>query len=154
MGITWKFNQVLSWDSSVIFMEQYERRAFWENIERCLLPGGRITVAWNHFLYMAEEDVLFMNREEFRSVNHHFRGNAMPSDFKSALQIFREISRSNGYQEFCAVVGHDSLPDSDVMSIPYFDLIDPACFSGAVSEQNSLKGVCLSATGIDIVLNV
>jgi hypothetical protein len=144
------FNQIISWDSSVIFMGQNERRYFWSNIEQCLSPTGRITLAWNHFNNMTEIEVDFMNSKEFRCINHHFRGNFDPSDFDFALRIRRGANESKGYLQFCEMTKNDLLPDSDVMCIPYFDLIDPTCFLDTVDSLKKLKRICLSTIGSDM----
>lgn len=117
-----------------------------------MVPGGRITVVWNHFLHVSEAAALFMNRGEFREMNHHFRANFRPSDFEGASRIWDEIRESDGYRQFRDIAEKDLIRNADVMCIPYFDLIDPNCFLDADEAQHCLEGVCLSAIGIDIAL--
>jgi hypothetical protein len=147
-----KINQVISWDSAIIFMDVDKRRPFWTSMERCMAPGGKITVAFNHFFRVSDAAALYMNSKVFRELNHHFRANFQPSDLDGAGRIWNEILSSGGFHLFRNIPEKDLFRKTDVMCIPYFDLIDPKCFPDTDEAKSCLKEIFVSAIGIDITL--
>lgn len=148
-----RFQHVISWDSSIIFMEREKRLRFWGEIERCIAPSGRITLAWTHFFNMTEEVVRFLNTELFRRQNHHFRGNFSLSDFKDSRRIREAIGKMESNKEFLELVGEDTFTDPDLLSIPYLDLISPDRYPEPKVAKRILEDVSLGSAGLDVFLN-
>ncbi len=148
-----RFQHVIGWDSAIIFMEGEKRLRFWGEIERCIMPSGRITLAWTHFVNMTEEAVRFLNTEVFRCENHHFRGNFSPSDFKDTSRIREAISNIESNKEFLELVYKDVLADPDLLSIPYLKLIPPARYPEPKVAKRFLENVSLGSAALDVFLD-
>ena len=144
------FDQVLSWDSAIFFMDKSDRQQFWNQIDAHLRPNSIIAVSFLKFLNMSPEISNFMNNPFHQKINHHYRGEIEIVDFKQAPLLW-PIMRSAS--EDGLFLSDQYLFDSkEYLTIPHLELIDPFSYENPYEALKSLKASVVAYQGIQICL--
>jgi hypothetical protein len=139
-------DQLLSWDSSVIFLDHKKRYHLWKKIENLMLPDSYITISFNYFFNISNDAKFFMNTSFFRRHDTHFRDNFQIND----LHLTKYIARALNKQKFHKMINYlEHNINSDIMIIPYFDLFDPSIFPDTKKAELYLRKIAIGAIGIE-----
>jgi len=147
---TEQFDQIISWDSSVFFMDKYDRLRFWKQIDRLLKNNAIVSVSFVKFLRVSKEFILFMNSSLHKSLNHHYRGEVDEEDFSHAPRLGPLMVLAKKKKLF---LSDEILTQKNEFICPrHVDLIDMAQFPDPVEAYNCLENSIVSWEGIHIVL--
>ena len=142
----YRIDLLISWDSSILFMNKKNRILFWENLGGIISITGRIIMSFIIFESMSKRSIVFMNSQIFKNSNHHFRGNFDIED-TSGFNLLNNKLISSGVAKCLK-----NKNGTDKIFLKYFDVVDSNSFSNKVDAIKYLSNVKVSYFGFKIQL--
>lgn len=144
--LTTKINQVVSWDSAFIFMNSQEKMHLWECLNAYLDLQFSFTITLLKMLNVDAEVVEFLRSPFLKPLNHVYQKEIGSSDFEEFNRLFPLVSEAEKKSLF---LSEKNIIDFDqLMSIPYFDIINPNSFPDPEKAKIILSPIKLSYIGM------